>query len=223
MHRFYFMSIWVLERGNMNQAVLSNKQALVSEITDKIKNSQSTVVCEYRGLSVAEVTELRRNLRAEDVEFKVYKNTMVERAVDDCGFSDLKEILNGPNAFAFSTDATAPARVLAKFAKKHKALVLKRGIVEGKIVDEDTIKELSLLPNHDGMLSMLLSCLQAPVSSFARAIQAVADARGEAAPAEAVKTEEAPEVKEEPAAEVAAPAEEAPAEKAEETPAESAE
>ncbi len=217
------MSIWVLERGNMNQAVLSNKQALVSEITDKIKNSQSTVVCEYRGLSVAEVTELRRNLRAEDVEFKVYKNTMVERAVDDCGFSDLKEILNGPNAFAFSTDATAPARVLAKFAKKHKALVLKRGIVEGKIVDEDTIKELSLLPNHDGMLSMLLSCLQAPVSSFARAIQAGADARGEAAPAEAVKTEEAPEVKEEPAAEVAAPAEEAPAEKAEETPAESAE
>ena len=181
---FLFMSIWVLERGNMNQAVLSNKQALVSEISDKIRNSQSTVVCEYRGLSVAEVTELRRALRAEDVDFKVYKNTMVERACDETGFGDLKDTLNGPNAFAFSTDATAPARILAKFAKKHKALVLKKGIVEGKVVDEDMIKELSSLPNRDGMLSMLLSCLQSPVSSFARVVKAVADAKG-GAPAEA--------------------------------------
>ena len=196
---FVFMDIWVLERGNMNQAVLSNKQALVSEISDKIRNSQSTVVCEYRGLSVAEVTELRRALRAEDVDFKVYKNTMVERACDETGYEDLKDTLNGPNAFAFSTDATAPARVLAKFAKKHKALVLKKGIVEGKVVDEDTIKELSLLPNRDGMLSMLLSCLQSPVSSFARVVKAVADAKGEA-PAEAA----APAVEE-----AAAPAEEA--------------
>ena len=187
------MSIWVLERGNMNQAVLSNKQAVVSEITEKIKNSDSTVVCEYRGLSVAEVTELRRSLRAEDVEFKVYKNTMFERACDDCGFDDLKDSLNGPNAFAFSKDATAPARVLAKFAKKHKALVLKKGIVEGKVVDEDTIKELSLLPNRDGMLSMLLSCLQSPVSSFARVVKAVADAKEAGAPvAEATAQEAAP-------------------------------
>ena len=194
------MSIWVLERGSMNQAVLSNKQAVVAEISDKIKNSESTVVCEYRGLSVAEVTELRRNLRAEEVDFKVYKNTMVERACDDCGYGDLKDVLNGPNAFAFSKDATAPARVLAKFAKKHKALVLKKGIVEGKVVDEDTIKELSSLPNREGMLSMLLSCLQSPVSSFARVVKAVADAKGteetaapaaEAAPAEEPKVEEA--------------------------------
>lgn len=175
----------------MNQAVLSNKQALVTEITDKIKNSQSTVVCEYRGLSVAEVTELRRSLRAEDVDFKVYKNTMFERACDETGFEDLKDILVGPNAFAFSKDATAPARILAKFAKKHQALVLKKGIVEGKVVDEDTIKELSLLPNREGMLSMLLSCLQSPVSSFARAVQAVADAKpGEAPATQEVKAEE---------------------------------
>ena len=171
------MSIWVLERGSMNQAVLSNKQALVTEICDKIKNSQSTVVCEYRGLSVAEVTELRRNLRAEDVDFKVYKNTMFERACDETGFEDLKDILVGPNAFAFSSDPTAPARILAKFAKKHQALVLKKGIVEGKVVDEDTIKELSLLPNREGMLSMLLSCLQSPVRSFACIVKAVADAK----------------------------------------------
>ncbi len=189
------MSIWVLERGNMNQAVLSNKQAVVEEITKKIKDSQSTLVCEYRGLTVAEVTELRRGLREEGVDFKVYKNTMVERACDDCGFEDLKDALKGPNAFAFSEDATAPARVLAKFAKKHKALVLKKGIVEGKVVDEATIKELSLLPNRDGMLSMLLSCLQSPVSSFARVVKAVAEAKEAGTPA--------------PAAEEAAPAAEA--------------
>ena len=195
------MSVWVLERGNMNQAVLSNKQALVTEISDKIKASQSTVVCEYRGLSVAEVTELRRNLRSEGVDFKVYKNTMVERACDECGYDDLKDALNGPNAFAFSEDATAPARVLAKFAKKHKALVLKKGIVEGKVVDEATIKELSLLPNRDGMLSMLLSCLQSPVSSFARVVKAVADAKEAGAPA---PVEAAPAAEAAPAEEAAA-------------------
>ena len=198
---FLFMSIWVLERGNMNQAVLSNKQALVTEISDKIKASQSTVVCEYRGLSVAEVTELRRNLRSEGVDFKVYKNTMVERACDECGYDDLKDALNGPNAFAFSEDATAPARVLAKFAKKHKALVLKKGIVEGKVVDEATIKELSLLPNRDGMLSMLLSCLQSLVSSFARVVKAVADAKEAGAPA---PVEAAPAAEAAPAEEAAA-------------------
>ena len=167
----------------MNKAVLENKQAVVAEISEKMKNSDATVVCEYRGLSVAEVSELRRNLRAEGVELKVYKNTMVERACDELGFGDLKASLSGPNAFAFSTDATAPSRVLAKFAKKHKALVLKSGVVEGKVVGEDVIKELSTLPNHDGMLSMLLSCLQSPVSSFARVVKAVADSKGEAAPA----------------------------------------
>ena len=215
------MSIWVLERGNMNQAVLSNKQAVVEEITKKIKDSQSTLVCEYRGLTVAEVTELRRGLREEGVDFKVYKNTMVERACDDCGFEDLKDALKGPNAFAFSEDATAPARVLAKFAKKHKALVLKKGIVEGKVVDEATIKELSLLPNRDGMLSMLLSCLQSPVSSFARVVKAVAEAKEATAPVAETKAEApAAEAKEEAPAKEAAPVEaakqEAPAKEAKE-------
>ena len=200
----------------MNQAILSGKQAVVAEIADKIKNSDSTVVCEYRGLSVAEVTELRRNLREENVELKVYKNTMVERAVEDCGLAELKDALTGPNAFAFSTDATAPARVLAKFAKKHKNLVLKSGIVEGKVVDEATIKELSMLPNRDGMLSMLLSCLQSPVSSFARVVKAVAEAKEAGAPV----AEAAPEQKEETPAEAEAPATEAA--EAAETPAEEA-
>ncbi len=184
----------------MNQAVLKEKEALVETITNQIKESASSVVCEYRGLSVAEVNELRRNLRKEDVELKVYKNTMVQRAVDSLGYDELNAFLTGPNAIAFSKDATAPARILNDFAKKHKALVLKSGIVEGKVVDLNTIKELASLPNKEGMLSMLLSCLQSPVRSFALAVKAVAEAKEngtlktneEAAP-EAVAEEKAPE------------------------------
>ena len=152
-------------------------------------NSRATVVVEYRGLTVAEVTELRRSLRAEGIEFKVYKNSMSQRAAEAAGFNALTEQLTGPNAIAFSDDAVAPSRVLAKFAKKHDKLVLKGAIVEGKVVGVDTIKELSSLPNRDGMLSMLLSCLQAPVRSFACAVKAVADKDGEAAPAEEAAAE----------------------------------
>ena len=178
---------------SMNQAVLETKKGVVAEIGDKLKNSSSCVVAEYRGLTVAEVSELRRALRAEGVEMKVYKNTLVGRAADDAGYPDLKDILTGPNAIAFGTDETAASRVMTKFAKKHDALVLKGGIVEGKVIDEKTVKELAALPNREGMLSMLLSVLQAPVSSFARAVNAVAEAKGAgettteeaAAPAEA--------------------------------------
>ena len=189
-----------LERGNMNQAVLSAKQDVVTEITTKIKDSQSTVIVEYRGLSVAEVTELRRALRAEDVDFKIYKNTMAQRAVDELGFGEIKNSLTGPNAIAFSKDATAPARVLSKFAKDHKALVLKSGIVEGKEVNLETLQELANLPNKEGMLSMLLSCLQSPIRSFACVVKAVADAKEangekvEVAPVEEAPKEAAPEV-----------------------------
>lgn len=171
----------------MNQNVLEYKQGVVSEIQNKFKDSSSTVVAEYRGLSVAEITELRRTLRAEGVEMKVYKNTLASLAADAAGYSDLKNALTGPNALAFGSDETTAARLMATFAKKHKALVLKGGIVEGKVVDEATIKELSALPNRDGMLGMLLSVLQAPVAGFARAVNAVAESRadGNAAPAEA--------------------------------------
>lgn len=179
----------------MNQAVLNEKEAIVAAITEQFKEAEASVVVEYRGLSVAEVTELRRNLRKENVEFKVYKNSMAQRAVESLGYGDLKESLKGPNAIAFSKDATAPARVLAEFAKKHEHLVLKSGIVEGKIVDINTLNELASLPNKEGMLSMLLSCLQSPVRSFACVVKAIADKEAEgseAAPvAEEANTEEA--------------------------------
>ncbi len=180
----------------MKDVTLKAKEELVSHIQDKLKDSSSSVVVEYRGLSVQKVTELRRLLREENIEFKVYKNTMVTRAAEKAGLNDLNEYLTGPNAIAFSDDAVAPSRILAKFAKKNDKLVLKGGVVEGKVVDATTLKSLATLPNRDGMLSMLLSVLQAPVRGFALAVKAVADQKGEGTPAEEPVVEEAPAAEE---------------------------
>lgn len=163
----------------MNQSIIDNKKAVIAEIADKMRDSQSTVVVEYRGLTVAQVTELRRELRAEGVDFKVYKNSMAQRAAEELGYNELTDNLTGPNAIAFGSDAVAPARVLAKFAKKHDKLVLKAGIVEGKVVNVDTLNELAALPNRDGMISMILGMFQSPVRSFALAVKAVAEQKEE--------------------------------------------
>ena len=189
----------------MKQATLDAKINVVSEIQSKFEKSGSSVVVEYRGLTVAEVSELRNLLRAEGVELKVYKNSMVTRAAEAAGYSELNETLKGPNAIAFGDDAVAPSRVLAKFAKTHEALVLKGGIVEGKVVGIDVIDELSSLPSREGLLSMLLGCLQSPVRSFACVVKAVADAQADGSNKE-VKTEETVEAQ----PEVEVVAEEAP-------------
>lgn len=164
----------------MNQAIVESKKAVVAEIAQNLQESQSTVIVEYRGLSVKEITELRRALRAENVEMKVYKNKLAQRAAEEVGFGGLVENLTGPNALVFSKDATAPARVLSKFAKEHDKLVMKAGTVEGKVVGLDTLTTISNLPGREGMYSMLLSCLQAPVRNFACVVKAVADAKTEA-------------------------------------------
>ena len=115
----------------MSVEAINAKKVVVEEIAGKFNDSQSAVVVEYRGLSVAEVTELRKALREEDVEFKVYKNKLVQRATESAGYAEINDKLVGPNAIAFGhSDAVAPARILAKFAKDHEALVIKAGIVE---------------------------------------------------------------------------------------------
>ena len=114
----------------MNQQVLEQKKQIVADIASKMENAASTVVVEYRGLSVKEVTELRKTLREEGCEFAVYKNTMVQRASEQLGYDELLDSLKGPNAIAISTDAVAPARVLCKFAKKHEKLIVKAGVVD---------------------------------------------------------------------------------------------
>jgi large subunit ribosomal protein L10 len=163
----------------MSSAIETKKQ-IVDEIADKLKASVSTVVVDYRGLNVAEVTELRKQLREAGVEFKVYKNTMTRRAADACELSGLNEALTCPNAIAFSTeDVVAPAKILNDFAKKHEALEIKAGVIEGTVATADDIKALAELPSREGLLSMLLSVLQAPIRNLALAAKAVADQKEE--------------------------------------------
>lgn len=168
-----------------SEKIIEAKKVVVGEISDKLKESQSTIVVEYRGLSVAEMTELRRDLAKENVEIKVYKNKLAKRAAEEQGMAELNDYLVGPNALAFGKeDAVAPARVLAKFAKKHENLVIKAGYVEGKFLPEEEVKAVAKLPNREGMYSMLLAMMKEPVAKVARVVQAVADAKGgEAAPA----------------------------------------
>ncbi|MCA0151202.1 MULTISPECIES: 50S ribosomal protein L10 [Rossellomorea] len=161
-------------------SILDQKKHIVGEISDKLKNSVSTIVVDYRGLDVSEVTELRKQLREAGIEFKVYKNTMVRRAAEEAGLEGLNEFLTGPNAIAFSSEeVVAPAKILNSFAKEHEALEIKTGVIEGTITSVEDVKAIAELPNREGLLSMLLSVLQAPMRNFALATKAVADQKEE--------------------------------------------
>jgi len=159
----------------MNQSILDHKKAMVIEVSEKLKSSKSAIIVEYRGLSVKEVTDLRRELRKDGIEFKVYKNSFAQRAAADLGYDQLNASLSGPNAIAFGDDAVVPSRILAKFAKKHKKLVLKGGVVEGTVLDAAQVAEVAALPGRDGMYSQILGMLQSPVRQFAYALQQIAD------------------------------------------------
>ncbi len=160
--------------------VMDKKKQVVSEIATKFRDSQSTVLVDYRGLDVAEVTELRKQLREAGIDYKVYKNSMSRRAAAEVELSELDDILVGPTAIAFSNDdVVAPAKIINNFAKEHKNLEIKGGVIEGNIATLDQIKELADLPNYEGLLSMLLSVLQAPVRNFAYAAKAIAEQKEE--------------------------------------------
>lgn len=170
------------------------KQPIVQEISESIKDAASVVVVDYRGLTVAEDTELRKQLREAGVTYKVYKNTLVSRAVNGTEFESLREVLEGPNAFAISADdATAPARVLAAFAKKAPNLEIKAGVVEGAYYDEEAMKTIASIPSREVLLSKLLGSLQSPVTNLARVLNQIAEKGGADAAAEAAPAEEAAE------------------------------
>ena len=187
----------------MSATAIEMKSQLVAEYAGQFKESASLVVVDYRGLTVAEVTELRQQLRAEGVEFKVLKNNISRRAVTEAGFEGLGEAFVGPTAVAFSKeDVVAPARVLYNFAKEHQALELKAGLIEGSVASLEQVMELAKLPNREGLLSMLLSVLQAPMRNMACVVKAVSEQKEagvEAPVAEAAA--ETTEVAEEAAAE----------------------
>ena len=135
---------------------------------------------DYRGLTVAQVTELRKQLREAGVELKVYKNTLVRRATTEVGHEELNEVLTGPNAIAFSAeDVVAPARIINKFAKENEQLEIKAGLIEGAYASVEEIKALAELPSREGLLSMLLSVLQAPIRNLALVTKAVAEQKEE--------------------------------------------
>lgn len=163
-----------------NSNIIAQKQQLVQEIADKFSASQSTLLVDYRGLDVASVTELRKQLREANVDFKVYKNSMARRAVDSVELGELTNTLVGPTAIAFSTeDVVAPAKILNKFAKDHEALEIKGGVIEGKVATLEQLEELGNLPNYEGMVSMLLSVLQAPIRNLAYVTKAVSEQKEE--------------------------------------------
>ncbi|WP_077615895.1 50S ribosomal protein L10 [Caenibacillus caldisaponilyticus] len=164
----------------MSTSAIERKKEIVQEITEKLKNSVSTVIVDYRGLNVQEVTELRKQLREAGIDFKVYKNTLLRRAAAEADLEGLNEYFVGPTAIAFSKeDVVAPAKLLHNFAKDHDALQIKSGVIEGAIASVDDIKALAELPSREGLLSMLLSVLQAPMRNFALAVKAVADQKEE--------------------------------------------
>lgn len=157
-------------------SALEEKKRIVEEITQQFENSKSTILTDYKGLTVSEINELRKQLREAGVEYKVLKNTLTRRATEKANLSELDEHLTGPTAIAFSTeDVVAPAKILHNFAKEHENLKIKAGVIEGKVSSLDDIQELANLPSYEGMISMLLSVLQAPVRNFALAVKAVAD------------------------------------------------
>jgi large subunit ribosomal protein L10 len=159
-----------------NAKVLKEKQQVVEIVTEKLQNSASSIVADYRGLNVAQVTELRKQLREAGVEYTVVKNTLLRRASANAELAGLEEHLVGPTAIAFSKeDPVVAAKILVDFAKKNEALEVKGGVVEGQVFSQAQIKELASLPSRDGLLSMLLSVLQAPVRNFALAVKAVAE------------------------------------------------
>lgn len=163
----------------MSKAI-ETKQVRVEEITEKFKGAATAVVVDYRGLNVSQITELRKQLREAGVEFKVYKNTMTRRATEVAGLEGLNEYLTGPNAIAFSAeDVVAPAKIINDFAKKNDKLEIKAGVIEGAIASADDIKALAELPSREGLLSMLLSVLQAPMRNFALVTKAVAEQKEE--------------------------------------------
>ena len=165
----------------MSEATIAVKAQQVAEVADKFKNATSAVVADVRGLTVDESTKLRAELRGEGVELRVIKNKVLVRAAEAADWSDMNDLFAGPSAVAFSNDdAIAPARVLKKYADDIDALEIKGGFIDGNTASIEEINKYAALPDRDGLLSMLLSTLQAPVRNVAYAVKAVSDAKEEA-------------------------------------------
>jgi large subunit ribosomal protein L10 len=173
------------------------KAPIVEEISASVKDAQSVVLVDYRGLTVEQDTQLRKNLREAGVTYKVYKNTFMTRAFKGTELEGLTQYLEGPSAVAISKDdATAPARVIAEFAKKADKLEIKAGVVEGTVYDAKGIASIASIPSRDVLISRLLGSMQSPITNFARVMNQLAEKGGASAceaPAAEAPAEEAPQ------------------------------
>lgn len=165
--------------------VLEQKEQLVKELAEKVNGAIAGVIVDYKGITVSDDTALRKELRENNVNYFVVKNTLLSRALEGTGLEDMRSVLEGTTAIALSSDDhTAAARILSKFAEGHENFSVKTGFLEGKVIDLATIDSLAKLPSKDVLLATVLNAFQAPIAAFARALQAVVDKNGESADAE---------------------------------------
>lgn len=168
-----------------NAQVLAEKQKIVEELKEKLSNSVTGIIVDYKGTTVADDTALRKELRENGVEYFVVKNTLLSRAIEGTDLEGMKSVLEGTTAIALSKeDYTAAARILCKFADAHENFSIKTGFLDGKVVEVETISALAKLPTKEVLLATVLSAFQAPIAAFARAVQAIVDKNGEAPAAE---------------------------------------
>lgn len=166
----------------MSEAAIAKKAEIVKQTTDMLNAAQSAIVVDYRGLTVTEVTDLRKQLRDAGIQMSVIKNKILDRAVEGTDYEDLRSTFVGPTAVAFSDeDPIAPAKILKKFADDHDALEIKGGFIEKSVKTLDEINEYANMPGREELLSMLASALQDPMRKIARAVKAIADKEDEAA------------------------------------------
>ena len=174
-----------------NAKVLSEKQAIVAALTERIKNASAGVFVDYRGINVAQDTELRTELRKNDVEYSVIKNTLTRFALDDCGLNEIDPILNGTTSLATSTgDPIAPFRIISDYSKKlNDVFNIKAAFMDGKVLSESEIAEISALPSKEALYSQVFGTMLAPITSLAVVLNQILEQKGGAPAAEAPAAE----------------------------------
>ena len=173
-----------------SQKILEQKQQQVAELAERIQGSVAGIIVDYKGINVEDDTKIRKELRESNVKYTVVKNTLIKRAAEKAGLNGIDDVLNGTSAIATSEDDyVAAARILQKFADTHDSFSVKTGYLDNEVISLEKIQSLAKLPSREVLLANVLGAFQAPIASFARAIQAIVDKSGEEVPAE---TAEAP-------------------------------
>ncbi len=167
-----------------SEKILEQKKALVAELTEQLSNACAGVIVDYKGITVTEDTQLRKKLREAGVTYRVVKNSYLRFAFNNIGIEGLESVLEGTTAIAYSDDELAAAKVLCKYAEDNKNFTIKAGFSEGKALDVATVEALSKVPGKEDLLGMLAGSLSQMIAGFARVINAVAESKGEGAPAE---------------------------------------